>query len=380
MIPFVLSAACLLVAYLADRRRRVFDDLGISPAGGVSVGQVEVVGRAWHDEPTIERYSGKRCVWIEEREYVERRRVDDDAIRPSRTYHHWTLESHRRVGPSAFQVVDESGAVLVRPEHAEVRPRRVHTDEWGERASRVAHGGSTGRHRREVDALLHGDQVFVSGIASMRRDRIQPQIRLGYPLLLTVSTPQRGASVNSTVATAFGILAVGLAGLGGWVLADETGALIAMATVALLEQAHVRWQRRRITRMREARCASIWQMLTDQVDRIEQLRGALSKTAGLDDAPQPTAWEPTATAAGLDSMRHRLSTHRARCTLAIEALVDSERERHARTIAEIGDAEQRVVALEAAYRDQASYLQSAPQLDLGHQPVVDPPEFEFVGG
>ena len=71
----------LLLAWLAERRRRVYADLETIPAAAVYAGRNEVKGRAWHARPTHAHETHLPCVWWRYTLEEERKEKSTDATR-----------------------------------------------------------------------------------------------------------------------------------------------------------------------------------------------------------------------------------------------------------------------------------------------------------
>jgi len=271
----VAAVVFLLGAWLTDRRRRVYADLGTTPAAAVYAGRNEVKGRAWHPSPTSSHLTHTPSVWwtfvLEEERRHTRTVTSTDSDGHTSTSRVTETQFHvidNRNGSKPWvEVVDDSGSVRVRLNGATIVERtslseifeRSHADS-GFMASLFGRGdGPTGRYRHTERLVAVGDQLFVSGEATFNEDTARPEITGGSPFLvstkseeqhrrgLAVATPlllvaalaAGAASTGSAIAVPGGIVpglaAVTFAILGGWtiVLHNRLQSLAEQASRAL---------------------------------------------------------------------------------------------------------------------------------------------------
>ena len=174
----------------AGRRLRLLMDTPTSKAKGVFMGQVELSGRAVTPTPLRSHLAGCECVWyryaVEEQweRWETETYTDNKGRRQTRQVRKsgWTRVDEGGARP-AFGVEDETGAVQVRPEGAEVEAERVF-DETVDRGNPLYYGkgpegsivDSTGRRHFTEEAIRFGTTVFVAGRARERDDAVAPEI------------------------------------------------------------------------------------------------------------------------------------------------------------------------------------------------------------
>lgn len=179
------------LAYLADRRRRVYADLGTIPAAAVYAGRNEVKGRAWHPDPTIAHHSRTPCIqWSYELEEQRKHtRTTDDG---TETYYRWhTIETSSDDRPH-LELVDESGTIRVILARASVSTRTIFSEQFRIEDDRgffeklFSPGRNhTGKYRHTETGIAVGDDIYVVGEASLRDDVIEPQIAHGSPFVVS---------------------------------------------------------------------------------------------------------------------------------------------------------------------------------------------------
>lgn len=190
LIAAPLSALFFWLMVRAGRRLRLLCDTPTSKARGVFVGQVELSGRA-QLEPGLRSFlAGADCVWFEYTVEEEWSRWETESYTDSKGRRQtrlvrksgWTRIAGDGAAP-AFRLEDETGAVQVRPEGAEVQAERVFAETAGRGealyfAKGPAHeiADSTGRRRFTEYAIPRGAAVFVAGRARERADVVAPEI------------------------------------------------------------------------------------------------------------------------------------------------------------------------------------------------------------
>jgi len=193
--PAWLIAAPLTLLFFwltlrAGRRLRLLADTPTSKAKGVFIGQVELAGRAVMPTPVRSFLAGCECVWfrytVEEQweRWETESYTDSKGRRQTRRVRKsgWTRVDAGGAQP-VFGVEDETGAVQVRPEGAEIDAERVFDETVGRGDALYYDKGpaggisdSTGRRRFTEEALRLGATVFVAGRAREREDAVAPEI------------------------------------------------------------------------------------------------------------------------------------------------------------------------------------------------------------
>jgi hypothetical protein len=174
----------------AGRRLRLLCDTPTSKAKGVFIGQVELSGRALLDAPVRSYLAGADCVWfrysVEEQwsRWETETYTDSRGNRKTRQVRKtgWTQIDAGGAAP-AFRVEDETGAVQVRPDGADIHAECVFSETAGRgdalyfgKGPAGEIGDSTG-HRRFVEhAIRQGATLFVAGRAREREDLVAPEI------------------------------------------------------------------------------------------------------------------------------------------------------------------------------------------------------------
>ncbi len=192
MAILLATGFCLLLAGWADRRRRIYADLETIPAAAVYAGRNEVKGRAWHPDPTLSHESRTPCVeWVYELE-EERKETSTDSEGNTTTRKVWKTIERQEGGRPHFELVDDSGSVRVQIEKATVSHRQLMSETFEVHDPRgffekmFSFGPDrTGRYRHTETGVAIGDDVFVSGEASLREDIVEPQIDHGRPFLVS---------------------------------------------------------------------------------------------------------------------------------------------------------------------------------------------------
>jgi hypothetical protein len=190
LIAVPLTLLFLWLTLRAGRRLRLLVDTPTSKAKGVFVGQIELAGRAVIEEPVRSYLAGCECVWFHFSVEEEWSRWETETYTDSKGRSQtrqvrksgWTTVDEGGATP-AFEVEDETGAVRVRPEGAEVEPDEVFARTAG-RGDSLYYGkgpaggisDSTGRRRFTETAIPLGRDVFVAGRAREREDVVAPEI------------------------------------------------------------------------------------------------------------------------------------------------------------------------------------------------------------
>jgi hypothetical protein len=190
LIAAPLTLLMLWLTLRAGRRLRLLMDTPTSKARGVFVGQVELAGNARIETPLHSHLAGCGCVWfrfkVEEQwaRWETESYTDSKGESKTRQVHKtgWTTVEQGGATP-AFYVEDETGAVRVLPEGAEVEPEPVFA-QTVDRSNALyygkgpAHGvcDSTGHRRFTEEAIPLGSEVFVAGRAREREDVVAPEI------------------------------------------------------------------------------------------------------------------------------------------------------------------------------------------------------------
>ncbi len=198
----VIAVATLIGGWLVDRRRRVYADLGTTPAAAVFAGRNEVKGRAWHPSPLPSHLSRTPSTWWaytleEEREHTRTVTSTDSKGNTSthtERYRQWhQIDTKRRARPW-LEVVDESGSVRVKLDGAKIIPRVTvdeifrRDDDRGFLAKMV--DSRTGRYHRVERLIAVGDPLYVVGEATLRSDVVAPEIAGGDPHLVSTRTEE----------------------------------------------------------------------------------------------------------------------------------------------------------------------------------------------
>ena len=236
VIGGVLGFLCVLGALRAGKRRRLVDNLPTSKTTGVFIGLVELKGTAEVDAPLRSFLAECRCVhyaWSVEGEWrrvVTETYTDSDGKTQTRTRVEsgWTtVASGGEMIP--FYLNDDCGAVLVRPEGADVEALSVF-DETCTSWSPLYYGkgpagsimNSTGRrHFRERAIPLH-TPIYVMGQSRERADVVAPEIAADKSAPMFLISTRSEQQISSGFAWAFwGWLIFGLVlAVGGFVWRD----------------------------------------------------------------------------------------------------------------------------------------------------------------
>jgi len=190
IIAGILTLLFFWLMLRAGRRLRFLADTPTSKAKGVFIGQVELAGRAELTPPRRSFLAEADCVWfsytIEEEwsRWETETYTDKDGKTKTRQVRKsgWTQIDSGGEAP-AFFVEDDTGAVLVQPEGAEIDAQTVFSETvtrgntlyFGKAApSEIA--DSTGSRRFSEQAIPLNTELFVTGYARERTDVVAPEI------------------------------------------------------------------------------------------------------------------------------------------------------------------------------------------------------------
>ena len=290
--PLFLAFAALIAAFLFDRRRRVYADLGTTPAAAVYAGRNEVKGRAWHAEPLTSHMTKTPSVWwryVVEEERKHTRTVstrDAKGRRRTRTetYYEWHEIDRLEDARPHFDLVDRSGAVRVVVKRASITPRQSAQETFreGEKPGFLEKlftlDNRTGRYRRTETVIAIGDDLYVVGDASLREDLVEPQIAGGSPFIVSTRSEESHRSrlrilVPSLIAAACVFAGVG-ASPGG---AEAVfGALGVVAVLVLSVMLVIVFNRLQLLVQQAARA---WSLIDVQLTRRHDLIPRLASVA-----------------------------------------------------------------------------------------------------
>ncbi|MBI1381497.1 MAG: LemA domain-containing protein [Planctomycetaceae bacterium] len=187
----LLAFGALLLGMSALRRARLIQNLPTSKTRGVFLGLVELEGEVQSDAPHVAHLSGLPCVhhrWTVSEHW--RRTVVETVRDPKggtrtrmRTEEGWK-EVASGGNSQPFYLVDDEGAVLVRPDGAAIESESLH----GETATRddaiyygkgppEAVSNSTGQRRFDEHGLVLGARIYVLGRAGLCDDVVAPEIK-----------------------------------------------------------------------------------------------------------------------------------------------------------------------------------------------------------
>ena len=235
----VLALLCLWRSHAANRQYRLIEALPTSRAQGVFIGLVELKGTAEGD-PFLSYLTGQECILYRWSVSEEWRRVVTETYRDQqgrtqtrqRVESGWTtLASGGESRP--FYLQDETGAVLVHPDGADVRPFQL----MSERVTEIdplyygkgPPGGimnSTGVRRFLEEGIPHHAEVFIVGQARERADVVAAEIAAtpGAPLyLVTTEAEAQVLRRYGRSRDGLGLLGLGLAAACGYGLGVLTG-------------------------------------------------------------------------------------------------------------------------------------------------------------
>jgi len=186
----LLALLFLLFAIRAGRRLRFLLDTPTSKAKGVFIGQVELAGQATIAQPVRTYLAAAEAVWFHYEIEEEWERWETETTRDSKGNTQtrqvrktgWTTIDHGGETPPFF-VEDDTGAVLIRPEGADVEPVEVFSQTVGRSdplyfGKGPGHEISDSNHRRRFveRAIPVQATLFVAGRARERDDVVAPEI------------------------------------------------------------------------------------------------------------------------------------------------------------------------------------------------------------
>ena len=379
----VVTILCLLLAGWTDRRRRIYADLETIPAAAVYAGRNEVKGRAWHPRPTIAHESRIPCVvWVYSLE-EEREKTQTDAKGNKTTTKIWETIERKEGGRPHFELVDDSGSVRVKLDAASVSHRQLMSDTFEVDDPRsffekmFSFGPNrTGRYRHTETGIAIGDDVFVSGEASLRDDVVEPQIDHGKPFLVSTRSEDSHRNWLGFFTVFLLVVAVVTAGFAGddvdasWGVPVFVGITVALILSGLLISLYNRLQHQ------VQSAARAWSLIDVQLARRHDLIPRLATVAkGLADhervlleslsfarsslAGQPPTEETVARA----DHEAAEQTERIRQLLVViedypdlktdEAMLEVQRQ--------IADSENRIACTRGFYNDSVTLLRSQRQ-------------------
>lgn len=240
-VTALLVVLALWGASRANRRRRLMAALPTGKALGVFIGLVELKGTAESAEPLSAHLSGVSCVWyaytVEEhwRRTVTESYTDADGKERTRTRVEsgWTtVASGGRTGP--FELRDDTGAIRVWPEGAEVVPVTVFSTACGResplyygKGPRTAVDDSTHERRFTERAVPLHHPLYLIGQARERTDCVAAEIAQAdaAPLFL-ISTRSEAREISGAGWASAGYSLLGLAAatlpswIGAWLAHD----------------------------------------------------------------------------------------------------------------------------------------------------------------
>ena len=282
----VATVLSLLLAWWADRRRRVYADLETIPAAAVYAGRNEVKGRAWHPHPTISHQARVPCVvWRYELE-EERKETRTDSEGKTTTHKVWkTIDTKSNERPH-FELVDDSGSVRVVLAKASVSHRQLLSETFevddprGFFEKLFSFGDNrTGRYRRTETGIAIGDEVFVTGEASLREDVVEPQLDHGSPFVVSTRSEDSHRNWLGFVTVAFTVIGVVTAGFAGRATETSWGVPVFVGTaVALVLAAMLVTLYNRLT-LQVQSAARAWSLIDVQLARRHDLIPRLATVA-----------------------------------------------------------------------------------------------------
>ena len=244
----VVAGLLLVIAWMTDRRRRVYADLGTTPAAAVSAGRNEVKGRAWHPDPLISHLTRTPSIqWDyeleEEREHtrtVSSTDADGNTTTRTETYRQWHTIDRKNGRHAHFDLVDDSGAVRVVVARASITDRQSRRDTFREEDRRsflqkfFSGKSRTGRYRETENLIAIGDELYVVGEASLRDDVVEPQIASGQPFVISTRSEESHRSTLGFFVPVLLLAAIAAGGAAGKVAAETPGMITGIAIVLLV--------------------------------------------------------------------------------------------------------------------------------------------------
>ncbi|MEM9478192.1 MAG: GIDE domain-containing protein [Verrucomicrobiota bacterium] len=243
---------CLVASYRSNRKRRLIEALPTSATQGVFIGLVEVKGTAESERPLRTYLAECQAVYYRwsvtehwER-WVTETYVDDKGKTRTRQRRESGWSTVASGGDSQpFYLADETGAILVRPDGADVRGVGVFNEYCGRgnplyyaKGPRHAVANSTHRrHFHETAIVLH-EELYIVGRAREREDIIAAEIAADKAVPLFLVTAESEEQVRRRFGAGsvlWQVLGMILFGVGGFLLAGgaegETGWIVAVAGV-----------------------------------------------------------------------------------------------------------------------------------------------------
>ncbi|HBU46957.1 MAG TPA: LemA domain-containing protein [Myxococcales bacterium] len=220
---FIIPSLFILIfhkfASRAFRLRRLMAALPTSKVQGVFIGLVEVKGQAKGVTHTtfLEETEALCSQWTVEEEW-QKTEVDSDG--KTRSSSGWKTVASGSTIP-AFFVEDETGALRVHPEGAELTQNLTFSYRCRRRdafyyAKGPAKGiaNSTGNRRFRENTIQVGDALYIMGQARLREDVVAPEIAAdpdtGNRYIITVKSEEQLARGAFWQGLILGLLAVGL--------------------------------------------------------------------------------------------------------------------------------------------------------------------------
>ena len=193
LLPVIGPGLGILFIFLglrANRKKRLLQNLPTSKTTGVFIGLVELKGSAETEFPFTSYLAERHCVhyrWSIEEKWsrtVTETYTDSNGKTRTRTRREsgWkTVDSGGETQP--FYLQDDEGAVLVRPNGANIEPENIFSEYCG-RSHPLYYGKGPSTsvmdsdHRRRFNeyAIPIHDRVFVVGKARERKDVVAPEI------------------------------------------------------------------------------------------------------------------------------------------------------------------------------------------------------------
>jgi hypothetical protein len=184
-IAFLVLCLTLALRYL--RRKRLIDDLPTSKVHGVFIGQCELKGTAESGAPLFSYLAGTCCVYYNftVEEHWSRTTVYVTSKGPQVRHESGWRNVAEDTKSVPFYLQDDTGAILVRPDGAELYTTVVFEQEcqpsdplyFGKGPLDETSNSSHRRRFREVAIPLHA-ALYVTGQARERTDVVAPEIAI----------------------------------------------------------------------------------------------------------------------------------------------------------------------------------------------------------
>ncbi len=239
-IPWIgalLGALCIYGSLRSGRRKRLVDDTPTSKTTGVFIGLVEVKGTAETDHPLTSYLAACQCVhysWtVQEHWQRTVTYTDSKGNTRTRTESGWaTVASGGEMMP--FYLKDDLGAILVRPEGAEIEPQTVFSQTCS-RFDPLYYGkgpamgvpNSTGRRLFTEKAIPIHAPLYVMGQSRERQDVVAPEIAHDKAAPMFLISTRSEEQVSSGMRWAYwlwGFFGMALA-IAGFVIRDNEAGL-----------------------------------------------------------------------------------------------------------------------------------------------------------